>query len=260
MFFSEMATGIHEMGQMSGTLAHRFEAAFPMATFKKSTWSKHSNLYKLANADDMSRYSAPDGLWKRFTAEVKSRIHDQIKNGAIRKNAKVQVNRARMKAPRVRRDLDWDLGASGMNHGAVKAEFDLERDLECEFCLHDLPTSPSPELLVLRTDIDTAAKQKITKPDRSLAYISSVVAHCMRHKAERTYELQTADRKWPSHVNFANLGSRVEALRSSLLQVWQYPNDNQFFQAVTARIKKVGSGKAFNGLNDFIESDDASVG
>ena len=53
MFFSEMANGIHEMGQMSGTLAHRFEAAFLMAKFKKATWSKHSNLYKLANADDM---------------------------------------------------------------------------------------------------------------------------------------------------------------------------------------------------------------
>ena len=71
MFFSEMAEGIHEMGQMSGTLAHHFEAAFPMAKFEKATWSKHSNLYKLATPDDMQCYCTPDGLWKRFITNMR---------------------------------------------------------------------------------------------------------------------------------------------------------------------------------------------
>ena len=126
-----------------------------------------------------------------------------------------------------------------MDYSAVNSKFDLECDLECEFCSHDLPTSPSPQLLALRNEIDIAAKRKATKPDQSLRYILSVVAHCMHHTAERTYELQSADHKWPSHINFASLGRRVEALCSPLLQVWQSPQDNQFFQAVTARIKKI---------------------
>ena len=260
MFFSEMANGIHEMDQMSGTLAHRFEATFPMAKFKKATWSKHSNLYKLANADDMRHYSAPDGLWKRFTADVKSRVNQQIGNGAIRKKAKDGVDCARMKAPKIQRALDWDLEGSNMDYSVVNSKFDLERDLECEFCLHDLPTSPSPQLLALRNEIDIAAKRKATKPDQSLRYISSIMAHCMHHTAERTYELQSADHKWPSHINFASLGRRVEALRLPLLQVWQSPQDNQFFQAVTARIKKIGLKKAFSGHNDYVQSGDASVG
>lgn len=229
MFFSKMAEGIHEMVQMSGTLAHRFEAGFPMAKFRKATWSKHSNLYKLATPDDMQCYCTPDGLWKRFTADMRSQVDQAIKDGAIRKRAKDGVSHTRVEALISQRALEQSLGALGNDCGAVKSEFDLQHDLECEFCSHDLPTSPSPQLLILCNEIDISAKRKATKPNELLGYISSVVTHCMCHKAERTYELQSADHKWPLHINFASLGHCVEALHSPLLQVWQFPEDNQFF-------------------------------
>lgn len=260
MFFSKMAEGIHEMGQMSGTLAHHFEAAFPMVKLKKATWSKHSNLYKLATPNNMQCYCTPDGLWKRFTANMRSQVDQAIKDGTIRKKVKDGVSCTRVEALISQRALEQDLGALGNDCGAVKSKFDLQHDLKCEFCSHDLPTSPSPRLLILHNKIDIPAKQKATKPNESLGYISSVVAHCMHHKAERTYELQSTDHKWPLHINFASLGCHVEALCFPLLQVWQFPEDNQFFQSMATHIKSVGFEKAFSGHNDFMQSGDASVG
>jgi hypothetical protein len=60
------------MRDVSGTLPQRFKAAFPMARFRKATWSKHSNSYKHATDTEMDRFS--NGLWKKFVVEFRTRI------------------------------------------------------------------------------------------------------------------------------------------------------------------------------------------
>ena len=52
----------------------------------------------------------------------------------------------------------------------------------------------------------------------------------------------------------------MEALHLPLPQVWQSPEDNQFFQLVATHIKSVGLEKAFSGHNDFMQLGDVAVG
>jgi hypothetical protein len=111
---------------------------------------------------------------------------------------------------------------------------------------------------VLRKVVDDAYREK--KDKGSLTFISTVVEYCARHKAERIYEVQPADRKWPSQVNYASLGRRVEALHPTLLQLWRNPTNNNFYKAVVSQVNQVGADKAFNCLGDFKGSEIASVG
>jgi hypothetical protein len=69
-----------------------------------------------------------------------------------------------------------------------------------------------------------------------------------------------ADHKWPSHVNFSRLVRRVEALHSTLLQIWRNPVNNYFYKAVMSQVNRVGADKVFNRLGDFKGSEIASVG
>jgi hypothetical protein len=100
-----------------------------------------------------------------------------------------------------------------------------------------------------------------TKRDKeSLTFISALVKHCARHKAERTFEVLPADCKWPTQVNYASLGRCVEALHSVLLKVWRNPVNNYFYKAVMLQVDQVGADKAFDYLGDFKASEVASVG
>jgi hypothetical protein len=69
-YFQEMAEGFDEMQNMLGTLSQRFELAFPMAPYKKATWNKHWQLFKLAMKEELTTYLKPDSLWRKFTVAV----------------------------------------------------------------------------------------------------------------------------------------------------------------------------------------------
>jgi hypothetical protein len=106
--------------------------------------------------------------------------------------------------------------------------------------------------------LDAAYKTRHHK--ESYAFISALVEHCARHKAEATYENQPNDCKWPSQVNFATLGRRIENLQSVLERVVAYPFDNHFYKALKLQVDAVGFDKAFSRLGDFKGSEVASVG
>jgi hypothetical protein len=131
-------------------------------------------------------------------------------------------------------------------------------DSDCSFCGDRLPISPSLELSRLRGVLDAAYKTRHNK--ESYAFISALVEHCARHKAEATYENQPNDHKWPSQVNFATLGRRIENLRPALERVVAYPFDNHFYQALKSQVDTEGFNKAFSRLGDFKGSEVASVG
>lgn len=211
---------------MSGTLPQRFQAAFPMATFKKAMWSKHSNLFKHATEVELDQFSTPTGLWCTFCAAVQSRIASQIST------AEEKLTNS---------DLQPNADA-----------------LDCSFCGDVLPTSLSLELLKLWKALDDAYETKRDKG--SLTFISALVEHCARHKAERTFEVLPADCKWLTQVNYASLGRRVEVLHSVLLKVWHNPVNNYFYKAVMLQVDHAGADKAFDCLGDFKASEVTSVG
>ena len=243
-YFQEMVEGFAEMDNLSGTQSQRFEVAFPMAAYKKATWNKHWNLFKLANEDELDMYSTPSGLWRRFTADVRTRVVRQVENAEQKFISSLSKTTATTEAS----------SRSKPNSPSIS----LNCDFDCSFCNGHFPISPSQELLRLREALDAAYKTRYNK--ESYTFISALVEHCARHKAEATYENQPNDHKWPSQVNFATLGRRVESLRPELERVVAYPFDNQFYRALKSQVDTEGFDKAFSRLGDFKGSRVASVG
>jgi hypothetical protein len=242
-----MVEGFAEMDNLSGNQSQRFEVAFPMAAYKKATWNKHWSLFKLANDDELETYSKPSGLWRRFTANVRARVVRQIKNAEenfINSSSKTIATTEASSSPKP---------------DSLSIVLDRESsDFDCSFCSDHLPISPSHKLLRLREVLDAAYKTRHDK--ESYSFISALVEHCARHKAEATYENQPNDRKWPSQVNFATLGRRIENLQPALERVVAYPFDNHFYQVLKSQVDTEGFDKTFSRLGDFKGSEVASVG
>lgn len=143
-YFWEMVEGFAEMDNLLGTQSQRFEVAFPMAAYKKATWNKHCNLFKLANKDELDTYSTPSGLWCRFTADVRTRIVRQVENAEQKFISSLSKTTATTKAS----------SRSKPNSPIIS----LNCDFDCSFCSGHFPISPSQELLRLREVLDAAYK------------------------------------------------------------------------------------------------------
>ena len=194
-----MVEGFVEMDNLLGTQSQRFEVAFSMAAYKKATWNKHWNLFKLTNEDELETYLKPSGLWHRFTADVCARVVRQVEE--VEKKI-ISSSSKTTAATEASCSAKPDSLSIFLDHKSS--------DLDCSFCGDHLPVSPSQELLRLCRVLDAAYKTGHHK--ESYTFISALVEHCARHKAEVTYENQPNNRKWPSQVNFATLGHHIENL------------------------------------------------
>ncbi|EIN04545.1 hypothetical protein PUNSTDRAFT_138587 [Punctularia strigosozonata HHB-11173 SS5] len=107
----------------------------------------------------------------------------------------------------------------------------------CSYCSGQFPARPSTPLLYLQRSLLSGSTQSS----------SATLTFCIRHALEARYERQTPP--WPMEINWADLGPRVEALRSKLEVIWSNPMNSEFYDSALSIHRRgarevIGSGSS----------------
>lgn len=125
-------------------------------------------------------------------------------------------------------------------------------------CEDRLPDVQSELLLTLRQKIRALMAQ--SSRHQSWELIGSLGEYCQRHRAESALGLCAVDDRWPAHVDFKLLRTRLEAYIPELRAVWQVPYDNNFYISTMLQVGREGMDGAFDQHGDFGAADVSTVG
>lgn len=119
-----------------------------MAAYKKVTWNKHWNSFKLTNEDELNTYLTPSGLWRGFTTDVHTCIVHQVENAEQKFISSLSKTTVTTKAS----------SRSKPNSPSIS----LNCNFDCSFCSSHFPISPSKELLRLHEVLDATRKATLS--------------------------------------------------------------------------------------------------
>lgn len=116
----------------------------------------------------------------------------------------------------------------------------------CEFCDQPMPSPLSAKLIAMRSDLESRTWPEPTEDNpkaRSAKSFQVYISYCTRHRLEKTYLPEAKRNGWPITIDFANLSSRVVALRDVLEELMMDPFESEFFEHARDASRSKGKGK-----------------